>query len=312
MKKLEKTAFIFPGQGSQSLGMLTDFAEAFPLVKESFSEASEALRYDLWDVCQNDEARLNQTEVTQPAILTASVALWRVCQQEKPFSVAYMAGHSLGEYSALVCSGVLGLQDAVKLVEERGQFMQAAVPSGQGAMAAILGLDDDLVKKSCELAAQGQVVSAVNFNSPGQVVIAGNKEAIDRAIELCKEAGAKKAMQLSVSVPSHCALMTPAAKQLASRLDSINLNNGMIPVVNNVDVAVEEDSAAFKSALVRQLTDAVRWVECVQFMASQGVDTLVECGPGKVLTGLGKRIDKSLNAVALSSPEALRDFLASF
>ena len=176
-------------------------------------------------------------------------------------------------------------------------------------MAAILGLDDALVKKACDDAAQGQVASAVNFNSPGQVVIAGNKEAIDRAIELCKEAGAKKAMPLSVSVPSHCALMAPAAEQLASRLDAISLHSGSVPVVNNVDVSVEEETNAIKAALVRQLTDAVRWVECVEFMVGQGVDTLVECGPGKVLTGLSKRIDKSLNALALSNPEALRDFL---
>ncbi len=311
MMKLAKTAFVFPGQGSQSLGMLADFAELNPVVSETFAEASTALGYDLWAVCQNDEEKLNQTWITQPAILTASVALWRLCQTEKRFEVAYMAGHSLGEYSALVCAGVLNLSDAVKLVEQRGNFMQVAVPAGQGAMAAVLGLEDAQVKAACEQAAQGQVVSAVNFNSPGQVVIAGNKEAVDRAMALCKTAGARKAMPLAVSVPSHCALMAPAAQKLSEALASIDFANPATPVVNNVDVATASDSTAIKDALVRQLTDAVRWVESVEWMVSKGVDTLVECGPGKVLSGLGKRIDQSVNHVSLSSPEALKEYLAS-
>lgn len=311
MMKLAKTAFVFPGQGSQSLGMLADFAEASSVIAETFAEASAALGYDLWALCQNDEEKLNQTQITQPAILTASVALWRMCQAEKPFEVAYMAGHSLGEYSALVCAGVLSLSDAVKLVEQRGNFMQAAVPAGQGAMAAILGLEDEQVKAACKEAAQGQVASAINFNSPGQVVIAGNAEAVDRAIELCKAAGARKAMPLAVSVPSHCALMAPAALKLSEALASIDFANPETKVVNNVDVAVVSDAAAIKDALVRQLTDAVRWVESVELMVSKGVDTLVECGPGKVLSGLGKRIDKSVNHVSLSTPDALKEYLAS-
>jgi [acyl-carrier-protein] S-malonyltransferase len=309
MSTLEKTAFIFPGQGSQSLGMLSDFVEQFPLINETFSEASEALSYDLWQACQQDEEKLNQTQVTQPAILTASVALWRVCQQQKAFEVAYMAGHSLGEYSALVCSGVLDLASAVKLVEQRGQFMQAAVPEGKGAMAAILGLDDEQVKQACEKAAQGEVASAVNFNSPGQVVIAGDKPAIERAINLCKEAGARKAMPLAVSVPSHCALMAPAAEQLSKTLSDLAFSEPQTPVVNNVDVAVVTEAVAIQDALVRQLTDAVRWVESVQFMITEGVETLVECGPGKVLTGLGKRIDKSVESLPLNNPDALSAFL---
>lgn len=308
MNKLQKTGFIFPGQGSQSLGMLADFAESYSSVKTVFDEASEAMNYDLWDVCQNDEARLNQTQVTQPAILTASVALWRICQEQKPFEPAYMAGHSLGEYSALVCAGVLSLADAVKLVEDRGNYMQEAVPAGEGAMAAILGLDDEQVKQACAQAAESEVASAVNFNAPGQVVIAGNKAAIDRAIELCKQAGARKAMPLAVSVPSHCALMAPAAQKLAKRLENITLNAPKIPVVNNVDVACVSEPELIRAALVRQLTDAVRWVESMEFMIEQGLDTLVECGPGKVLCGLGKRIDKSVAFKALNSPDALVDF----
>ncbi len=309
MSTLQNTAFVFPGQGSQSLGMLSDFAEAYSLVGETFQEASGALGYDLWQVCQEDEAKLNQTQVTQPAILTASVAIWRIAQANGGFQPAYLAGHSLGEYSALVCAGVLSLADSVKLVEQRGLFMQQAVPSGEGAMAAILGLDDEQVKAACEAAAQGEVASAVNFNSPGQVVIAGNKAAIDRAIEICKEAGARKAMPLAVSVPSHCALMAPAAAKLEAALNDLEFAAPQIPVVNNVDVANVSDPAEIKKALVAQLTDAVRWVESVQHIGAQGVEQFVECGPGKVLTGLGKRIDKSLSHSALSTPDALSAFL---
>lgn len=306
---LNKTAFIFPGQGSQSLGMLADFAETNPLIKKTFDEASAALTYDLWDVVQHNEEKLNETQVTQPAILTASVALWRIAQEAKPFQVAYMAGHSLGEYSALVCAGVFTLSDAVKLVEKRGYYMQKAVPVGQGAMAAILGLDDELVKKACAEAEQGEVVSAVNFNSPGQVVIAGSKNAVDRAIENCKAAGAKKAMPLAVSVPSHCALMAPAAKLLESALAAVSFNVPKVSVVNNVNVTCESQPKAIKLALIAQLTQAVRWVESVQFIAAQGADNFVECGPGKVLTGLGKRIDKSLQFSAIGSHDGLNEFI---
>lgn len=312
-KLINKTAFIFPGQGSQNLGMLADFAESHHLIKKSFDEASAALGYDLWDVVQNDEEKLNQTHITQPAILTASVALWRVAQDINSFRPAYMAGHSLGEYSALVCADVLDLSDAVKLVEKRGHYMQEAVPAGQGAMAAILGLDDDLVKKACVEAVQngkeGEVASAVNFNSPGQVVIAGSKAAIDRAIENCKAAGAKKAMALAVSVPSHCALMAPAAKKLQNDLESLIFKAPNVLVVNNVDVACVSDPQQIKQALIAQLTQAVRWVESIQFIAAHDVDNFVECGPGKVLTGLGRRIDKSLQFSAINSPDALSAFI---
>jgi len=317
MIQLDNTAFIFPGQGSQSLGMLSDFAQVdqghdfASILKETFSESSEALGYDLWDVCQDDEAKLSKTQVTQPAILTASVALWRIAQASKAFTPAYMAGHSLGEYSALVCAGVLELNVAVKLVEMRGNFMQKAVPAGQGAMAAILGLDDESVKAACETAAQGEVVSAVNFNSPGQVVIAGNKPAIDRAIEQCKTAGARKAMPLAVSVPSHCALMLPAAQQLQKVLANTNFSTPKIAVVNNVNVENLTDPEQIKAALIAQLTEAVRWVESVQYIAAQGVDSFVECGPGKVLAGLGKRIDKSLQQSTINTPDALSAFIAS-
>jgi [acyl-carrier-protein] S-malonyltransferase len=313
MIPLNKTAFIFPGQGSQSLGMLNDFSKNYSVITHTFAEASDSLGYNLWDVTQSDEQKLNQTHITQPAILTASVALWRLVQEEKPLQVAFMAGHSLGEYSALVCAGVLSLADAVKLVEMRGNFMQAAVPAGEGAMAAILGLDDDQVKAACDAAVknkeEGEVASAVNFNSPGQVVIAGSKAAIDRAIQNCKEAGARKAMPLAVSVPSHCALMASAAKQLEEALSALTFNTPNVPVVNNVNVECVSEPQQIKQALITQLTDAVRWVESIQYIGSQGIESFIECGPGKVLTGLGKRIDKSLQYSALNTPDALSAFL---
>lgn len=299
-------AVVFPGQGSQAVGMLAELAEQFPVVQETFAEASEVLGYDLWALVQNGSAEdLNQTNRTQPALLTASVAIWRVWQQEGGAQPSVMAGHSLGEYSALVCAGVIDFKQAVKLVELRGELMQEAVPAGVGAMSAIIGLDNDAIAKACEEAAQGQVVSPVNFNSPGQVVIAGNKEAVERANALCKAAGAKRALPLPVSVPSHCALMKPAADKLAVALEEIEFSAPSIPVINNADVAIETDPAAIKDALVRQLYGPVRWTEGCEKMANDGVELLLEMGPGKVLTGLAKRIDKRLNAAAVNDPASL-------
>lgn len=299
-------AFVFPGQGSQTVGMLTELAATYPLVEETFREASDALGYDLWQlVSQGPAEELNKTWQTQPALLAASVAIYRVWQQQGGEQPALMAGHSLGEYSALVCAGVLNFADAVKLVELRGKLMQEAVPEGTGAMQAIIGLDDAAIRKACEESAQGQVVSPVNFNSPGQVVIAGNKEAVERAGAACKTAGAKRALPLPVSVPSHCALMKPAADKLAVALESITFNAPAVPVINNVDVKAETDAAAIRHALVRQLYSPVRWTESVEAMAAQGVTQLLEMGPGKVLTGLTKRIIDSLTAAAVNDTASL-------
>ncbi|MGC0858887.1 ACP S-malonyltransferase [Pantoea agglomerans] len=299
-------AFAFPGQGSQTVGMLTELAATYPLVEETFREASDALGYDLWQlVSQGPAEELNKTWQTQPALLAASVAVYRVWQQQGGEQPALMAGHSLGEYSALVCAGVLNFADAVKLVELRGKLMQEAVPEGTGAMQAIIGLDDAAIRKACEESAQGQVVSPVNFNSPGQVVIAGNKEAVERAGAACKAAGAKRALPLPVSVPSHCALMKPAADKLAVALESITFNTPAVPVINNVDVKAETDAAAIRHALVRQLYSPVRWTESVEAMAAQGVTQLLEMGPGKVLTGLTKRIVDSLTAAAVNDTASL-------
>jgi [acyl-carrier-protein] S-malonyltransferase len=299
-------AFVFPGQGSQTLGMLADLAAQYPIVEATFSEASSVLGYDLWQLVQQGPAEeLNKTWQTQPALLAASVAIFRVWQQQGGKMPAIMAGHSLGEYSALVCAGVLDFQAAIRLVELRGKLMQEAVPEGTGAMSAIIGLDNAAIAKACEESAQGQVVSPVNFNSPGQVVIAGNKEAVERAGAACKAAGAKRALPLPVSVPSHCALMKPAADKLAVALQEIAFNAPQVPVVNNVDVRTETDPEAIRSALVRQLYSPVRWTESVEFMAAQGVTLLLEVGPGKVLTGLTKRIVDTLTAAAVNDAASL-------
>lgn len=299
-------AFVFPGQGSQTVGMLTELAASYPLVEETFREASDALGYDLWQlVSQGPAEELNKTWQTQPALLAASVAIYRIWQQQGGEQPRLMAGHSLGEYSALVCAGVINFADAVKLVELRGKLMQEAVPEGTGAMQAIIGLDDAAIRKACEESAQGQVVSPVNFNSPGQVVIAGNKEAVERAGAACKAAGAKRALPLPVSVPSHCALMKPAADKLAVALESITFNAPAVPVINNVDVKAETDAAAIRHALVRQLYSPVRWTESVEAMADQGVTQLLEMGPGKVLTGLTKRIVDTLTAAAVNDTASL-------
>ncbi len=304
---MKKFAMVFPGQGSQTVGMLAELAGNYPIVQETFKQASEVLGYDLWQLVQEGPAEeLNKTWQTQPALLTASVAVYRVWQQKYPeLKPEVMAGHSLGEYSALVCAGVLDFQDAVKLVELRGKLMQQAVPEGTGAMYAIIGLDNDAIINACKQAEQGEVVSAVNFNSPGQVVIAGAKAAVERAAALCKEAGAKRALPLAVSVPSHCALMKPAADQLSVSLESITLKAPVVAVLNNVDVKAETDAVAIRNALVRQLYSPVRWTETVEKMAQNGVEVLVEVGPGKVLNGLTKRIVDSLQAVSVNDVKSL-------
>ncbi len=304
---MKKFAMVFPGQGSQTVGMLAELAGDYPIVQETFKQASEVLGYDLWQLVQEGPAEeLNKTWQTQPALLTASVAVYRVWQQKYPeLKPEVMAGHSLGEYSALVCAGVLDFQDAVKLVELRGKLMQQAVPEGTGAMYAIIGLDNDAIINACKQAEQGEVVSAVNFNSPGQVVIAGAKAAVERAVALCKEAGAKRALPLAVSVPSHCALMKPAADQLSVSLESITLKEAGVSVLNNVDVKSEIEADAIRNALVRQLYSPVRWTETVEKMAQNGVEVLVEVGPSKVLNGLTKRIVDSLQAVSVNDVKSL-------
>lgn len=299
-------AFVFPGQGSQAVGMLSGLAEHYPVVTDTFAEASEALGFDLWKLVQDGpEDELNQTANTQPAMLAAGVAVWRTWQAEGGANPVIMAGHSLGEYSALVCAGSLGFADAAKLVADRGRFMQQAVPAGQGAMAAIIGLEDDGVRALCEQYAEGEVLSPVNFNSPGQVVIAGTASAVQRAVDGAKGAGAKRGLVLPVSVPSHCQLMHPAAENMAERLKSVDLKAPNIPVIHNFSVTSETDPEAIRQALVSQIEQPVRWVETIQAMAEQGVDKLVECGPGKVLVGLNKRIDKSMATWAVYDPDTL-------
>ena len=311
-------AFVFPGQGSQSVGMLAALASAEPLVQETFAEASAVLGYDLWQLCQQGpEEVLGATERTQPAMLTAGVATWRVWRKHGGPMPSAMAGHSLGEYSALVCSGALDFKTAVALVQFRGQAMQAAVPAGQGAMAAILGLDDGDVEAACAAAATsgspGEVVQAANFNSPGQVVIAGSAAAVDRAIEVLKNKGAKRAIKLPVSVPSHSALMQPAAERLADKLRGINFATPEVSDVYTVDVQTHKDADGIRGALVQQLVKPVRWTETVRAMLAGGAKTLVECGPGKVLTGLNRRIDKNkdLAMLAIEDMESLQQALAA-
>jgi [acyl-carrier-protein] S-malonyltransferase len=296
-------AFIFPGQGSQSVGMIEEFTDDV-IVKQTFEEASDALGYDLWQlISQGPAESLNETHRTQPALMAVSTALWRLWQQSN-ISPEFVAGHSLGEYSALVAAGALDFAQGLKLVEQRGLFMQQAVPAGTGKMAAIIGLADELIIQACEEGAGSEVVSPVNYNSPGQVVIAGNSGAVERAMVLCKEKGAKRALPLPVSVPSHCSLMQPAADSLKQILNDIEIKAPTIKLVNNVDVTIESGAASIKDALIRQLYCPVRWTESIQFLANQGVDSLVECGPGNVLSGLSKRIDKSLKSYQISKKES--------
>ena len=304
-------AFVFPGQGSQSVGMLAELAESHSQVQEVFTEASEALGYDLWDVIQNDaDGKLNQTDVTQPAMLASGIAVYRTLTSQKELAPAFMAGHSLGEYTALVASGAMSLAQGVSLVALRGQLMQSAVPAGQGAMAAVLGLEDAQVVAVCEQA-EG-VVEAVNFNSPGQVVIAGNKEAVEAAMALATEAGASRVVPLPVSVPSHCSLMKPAAEQLAEKLADMDIVMPSVPVLHNVNFSQAQNPEEIKELLVQQLYRPVQWVETVNAMKTQGVEALYELGPGKVLMGLNRRIDRKMGMQAVFDNASLEKALASF
>lgn len=305
-------AAVFPGQGSQSVGMLAAFLPEYLDIKHTFTEASEVLGYDIWHLIQSGpDELLNATERTQPALLAAGVALWRFWQSHSGPKPAFMAGHSLGEYTALVCADALDFKAAIKLVEFRGRTMQQAVPLGAGAMAAILGLEDEAVRLACVEAAQDQVVQPANFNSPGQVVIAGEKPAVERAIAACNAKGAKRSVLLPVSVPSHCSLMKPAADQLAAKLAGLSLQSPQIPVIHNVDVAPHPGAAAIRQVLTAQLYSPVRWAETVQFIAGQGVSKLVEFGPGRVLCGLTKRINKSVEAYPVYDPQTVQAALAA-
>ncbi len=288
-------ATVFPGQGSQSIGMMNELAESYPQVKACCDEASSVLNYDLWDiVCNGPEEKLNSTEITQPALLVAGVATWNIWSEKALNKPALLAGHSLGEYTALVNAGVMTFSDAVALVAERGRCMQQAVKAGEGAMAAILGLDDEQIVSLCDDISGEQLVSAANYNSPGQVVIAGNREAIDKAIEAAKAAGAKRAILLPVSVPSHCMLMKPAAEKFAESLNQVSFNDAEIPIVQNVDAVARTSATEIKPYLLEQLYKPVLWVEVIRSIQNNAITTIVECGPGKVLTGLNKRIDRSL------------------
>lgn len=301
-----KFAFFFPGQGSQSVGMMQGFGNQ-AVVRNTFAEASEVLGQDLWRMVSEPNEELNQTANTQPLMLTAGIAAWRAWLEAGGAQPVVMAGHSLGEYTALVASGALEFSAALPLVRYRAEVMQGAVAEGVGAMAAILGLDDDTVRAVCAEAAQGEVLEAVNFNSPGQVVIAGHKAAVERGMEAAKGKGAKRALILPVSVPSHCALMKPAADKLAAYLADVAIAAPKVPVLHNADVASYSDAASIKDALVRQLHSPVRWVETVQAVAAQGITQAAECGPGKVLAGLNKRIVADMTCFALTGSDVVTE-----
>lgn len=306
-----KFAFVFPGQGSQSVGMMQGF-DNLAVVRETFEEAGDVLKQDLWAMIAGGSAEeLNLTVNTQPVMLTAGIAVFRAWNALQGARPNLLAGHSLGEYTALVASGALSFADALPLVRFRAQAMQEAVAEGVGGMAAILGLDDDAVLAVCAEAAQGEVLEAVNFNSPGQIVIAGHKAAVERGMALAKEKGAKRALPLPVSVPSHCALMRPAAEALTQRLKTISIKMPQIPVVHNADVKSHSNEAEIKDALARQLYSPVRWVETVKSFSGQGIAALAECGPGKVLAGLNKRIDGDMQTFALADEAALRQAMDS-
>ncbi len=308
---MQKYGFVFPGQGSQKLGMLAELASIFPVVEQTFAEASSTLDMDLWGITQLDQDnKLDQTEITQPALLASSVAIWRIWTATQAAKPAILAGHSLGEYSALVCAGVLAFEDAIKLVHQRGLFMQSAISVGSGKMAAIVGLDNYKIHELCQQASQGQVVSAANFNSPGQTVIAGDLNAVERAMVLCKEAGAKRALPLNVSVPSHCELMRPAAELLAAELDKVQFNPASIPVVQNSSAEINADPEQIKENLIKQLYAPVLWVDSVQLMHKAGVNKIIECGPGKVLCGLIKRIQPELICFGSDDTQSLESAIA--
>jgi [acyl-carrier-protein] S-malonyltransferase len=307
-------AVVFPGQGSQSVGMLDAYAVNWPIVTETFAQASEVLGYDLWEVVsKGPEDKLNQTEITQPAMLAADIAIMRVMQEECMMKPFVMAGHSLGEYAALVGAKSIAYTDAIQLVAERGRLMQNAVPEGQGAMAAIIGMIDEQIRKVCAAAAAecGEVVEAVNYNSPGQVVIAGTVAAVDLAMEKAKEEGAKKAVKLPVSVPSHSSLMKPAADELAKVLESVEIRTPDIQVIHNFDARSHDDPKAIREALAKQMYSPVKWSQTMEILGSAADDAIIECGPGRVLTGLTRRILKDVPAYALDKPESMQKFLDS-
>lgn len=309
----KKLAFVFPGQGSQKVGMLSELAVAYPSLRETFDEASETIGYDMWQLIQQGpQEDLNLTERTQPILLASSVALWRLWQSCSGAMPELMAGHSLGEWSALVCSGVVQFTDALQIVRARGQYMQQAVPLGEGAMAAIIGLADDKIIDACAQASSLGVVDAVNFNAPGQVVIAGSSSAVERAIELCKQAGAKRALPLPVSAPFHTSLMRPAADQLSELVDAITFSAPSIPVVHNVHGKVEDDPQKIGSLMLEQIYHPVRWVDCINYLSDSGVTDLLECGPGRVLSGLTKRINRELSVSATDDPESFEASLQQF
>ena len=309
---MTKTAFLFPGQGSQAVGMMSSLAEEHAEVKATFAEASEVLGYDLWALVGNGPAEeLNKTEVTQPAMLVSGIATWRVWLAAGGQLPDYFAGHSLGEYSALVAAGVMPFEDAVSVVAARGRYMQEATPAGSGAMAAVIGLEDQQLLEICEKAQQGQVVACANFNSPGQVVISGDKDAVARAGELANEAGARRVLPLPVSVPSHCMLMMPAASKLQELLLGVRLSDGNAPVIQNADVVAYADAEQVREALARQLWQPVRWTETIQYLIDAGVETFVECGPGKVLAGLNRRISREPSVIALTDHASLEKALAA-
>ena len=307
-------AVLFPGQGSQSVGMLAGYTEDWPQVIDTFKEASDVLGYDLWDIVSNGpEEKLNQTEITQPAMLAADVAVMRIMKQQCMLRPFVLAGHSLGEYAALVAADAIEFTDAIELVAERGRLMQDAVPEGEGAMAAILNLSDEQVIKICEKVSSetGEVVEAVNFNSPGQVVIAGNTAAVEKAIEDAKEEGAKRALKLPVSVPSHSSLMKPAAEKLAESLKAVTIKTPEIQVIHNVDAKSHDEPDAIREALTKQLYNPVLWVQTAKIVGSADNDAVVECGPGKVLSGLSRRITKDVPSFALDTPASMQKFLDS-
>lgn len=303
-------AFVFSGQGSQKVGMLADMAAVFPLVEKTFAEASEVLGYNLWELCQHGEQeQLNATETTQPLLLTSSVALWRVWQEKQGKQPALLAGHSLGEWSALVCAGVVAFTDAVDLVRKRGAYMQTAVPKGEGSMAAVLNVEDEKILAICKEASDVGVVEAVNFNSPGQVVIAGQVAAVDKASELLKAAGAKRVLPLPVSAPFHTSLMKPAAEKMAAHIAATTFHAPNIPVIHNVNAERSADPEAIKALMIKQIDHPVLWVDCVNALVKAGITTVVECGPGKVLCGLCTRIEKSLTAFGIEDVAGLEKAL---
>ncbi len=308
---MNSSAFVFPGQGSQSVGMMAGFGNA-PIVQNTFVEASDLLRVDLWKMALNGPAEdLAQTVNTQPLMLTAGIAIWRLWRSLGGAMPGYFAGHSLGEYSALVAAQVIRFADAIPLVRYRAELMQDAAPAGEGGIAAILGLDDETLKAVCAEAAQGEIVELANYNSPGQLVISGSRSAVERAIEAAKTCGAKRAMMLAMSVPAHCSLMRPAAEQLRQRINEIDFLPPAAPVIQNVDAVGFNDPVAIKDALVRQLYGAVRWIETIKALADGGIKRVVECGPGRVLVGLNKRIDDRIQAMSIHDQASLNAVMAS-